>query len=114
VALLDVTRWPLPLLLAGAGLSAVGLAFVTVNLFAHAMANLAFLGRHGQIAVEEGALVQLAWLAAWGLVALALYLIFKICEAEIVFRYFKRVRRVDEGMAGRRQLRFRRNGGEDA
>jgi hypothetical protein len=58
--------------------------------------------------------VQAGELALWGLMALGLYLTFKICEVEIVFRYFRRVRRVDEGMAGRRKLRFRRDEGEDA
>jgi hypothetical protein len=43
MALLDVTRWPLVLLLAAAGLSAVAFAFVTVNLFTEAMANIAFV-----------------------------------------------------------------------
>ena len=68
-----------------------------------------FIAEHGQLALREGALVQLAELAFWGLLALLTYLAFKICEVELVFRYFRRAGRVTGGMSGRRQLRFRRD-----
>ena len=108
-----LTRWPLAALLALAGLAAVALAFLTVNLFGRAMANLSFLQRHGVVAVEEGALIQLAGLVVWGLAALIAYLLFKACEVEIIFRYFHWARNLDDGDAGRRQMRFRRKDMED-
>lgn len=79
----------MPLILSAAGLAAVAFAFVTVNLFAQAMANLRFIERHGWEALRSGALVQLAELAGWGLLALLAYLLFKLCEVELVTRYFR-------------------------
>lgn len=106
--LINLTRWPALAVIGLAGLSAVALAFISVNLFAIAMANLDFIQRHGLVALREGALVQLLQLTGTGLVALTCYLVFKICEAELVFRYFRWAGRVEAGMTGRRQLRFRR------
>ena len=87
--LLNVTRWPALAVIVLAGLSAVAFAFISVNLFALAMANLGFIQRHGAVALREGALVQLLQLAGTGVLALTCYLAFKICEAELVFRYFR-------------------------
>lgn len=109
MGVLDVTRWPLGVLLVGAGASAAAFAFITVNLFAEAMANIAFIAEHRWLALRLGGLVQLVELSLWGLLALLTYLAFKICEVELVFRYFRRVGRVTGGMSGRRQLRFRRD-----
>lgn len=106
--MLNVTRWPALAVIVLAGLSAVAFAFISVNLFALAMANLGFIQRHGAVALREGALVQLLQLAGTGVLALTCYLAFKICEAELVFRYFRWAGRVEAGMTGRRQLRFRR------
>ena len=86
----------------------MALAFLSVNLFARAMANFDFIQRHGWVAVESGALVQLAGLIGWGLMALLAYLIFKACEVELVFRYFHWARDLEGGVEGRRQMRFRR------
>lgn len=109
---LNLTRWPWLAVLALAGGSAVGLAFLSVNLFARAMANVDFIQRHGWVAVEEGALIQMAGLLGWGLAALFAYLVFKACEVELVFRYFQWARDLDAGMEGRRQMRFRRKDAE--
>jgi hypothetical protein len=106
--LLNITRWPSPLIFLAAGLSALALAFLTVNLFTQAMANIAFIERHGREALAEGALVQSAQLAGWGALALVALLVFRACEVELVFRYFLWAGRVGEGMEGRRALRFRR------
>ena len=108
MGLFDVTRWPAVLLFAGAGLAAVALAFVTVNLFAETMAAFAFVGRHGAEALAVGAARQLVELAGWGALALCAYLGFKVCEVELVFRYFRWAGRT----SSRRAMRFRREEGE--
>ena len=110
--MINLTRWPWAAVLALAGASAVALAFLSVNLFSRAMANLDFIQRHGWVAVQEGALLQLAGLVVWGLCALGVYLVFKACEVELVFRYFQKARDLDEGVEGRRQMRFRRKDAE--
>ena len=107
--MLNLTRWPGLLVFALAGLAAVGLAFVSVNLFAEAMANIDFIQRHGRTALQTGALVQMAELILWGSLALVQYLIFKLCEVELVFRYFRWAGRVGSGSAGRSAVRLRRN-----
>lgn len=112
MGVLEVTRWPGALLFAVAGLSAVVFAFVTVNLFALAMANLSFIERHGLAAIREGALIQLAGLVAWGVLALAAYLVFKICEVELTFRYFRWAGRGAEA-ENHKALRFRRETEQD-
>lgn len=113
MALFNLARWPVVLVFALGGGAAVAFAFVTVNLFSETMASLAFVERHGWLALREGALVQLAILSAWGALALMLYLLFKACEVELVFRYFQWARDLDDGMEGRRSLRFRRKPPED-
>lgn len=85
--LFNVTRWPGLLVFATAGAMTVSFAFITVNLFSTAMANLSFIQRHGWMAVAQGALWQLAGLIFWGFLALLSYVIFKICETELVIRY---------------------------
>lgn len=70
-----------------AGASAVSFAFITVNLFAQAMANLDFIQRHGLVAIQEGALLQLGQLTFWGILALINFLVFKACEVELLYRY---------------------------
>ena len=106
--MLNLTRWPVIFVFALAGLSAVALTFTSVNLFAETMANFAFIQRHGLVAIKEGALVQLAELTFWGGTALAAYLVFKVCEVELVFRYFHWAGRVKAGEEGRRKVRLRR------
>lgn len=84
---LRLTTWPSTALFAIAGLAAAIFAFVTVNLFAQAMASTAFLGEHGWVAVKFGALWQVAELIVWGALALGSWLVFKIAENELVSRY---------------------------
>lgn len=85
--ILDLTRWPVVLVVIGAGFCAAALAFVSFNLFQVAMANAAFLARYGWLAVMEGALWQLATLVLSGTFALFCYFGFKLCENELVQRY---------------------------
>lgn len=62
-------------------------AFVTVNLFSQAAANLGFFRKFGWEAVRHGALWQLGELLLWGAVALLCWLVFKICEQVLEDRY---------------------------
>lgn len=87
LGVLDLSRWPWPLVLTLAGGSATVLAFATLNLFAEAMANLTFVRRHGWMAFEVGAGRQAAGLVLAGGIALAAYLVFKFCEVELSIRY---------------------------
>ena len=111
----DLGRWPAILVFALAGATAVAFAFVTVNLFAQAMANVDFIRRHGLMAIEEGALVQLGGLVGWGLLALVTFLAFKACEVELLFRYHAWAERRRDGAGdgadnagARRRFRMRR------
>lgn len=110
--LVNMTRWPVWLVFVVAGLSAVGLAFVTVNLFGYAMANLGFIAEFGWLALQLGAAVQLMQLIAWGALALIVFLIFRASEIELLYRYFKWAGqgREMEGDETRRKMRFRRDG----
>ena len=83
----NITRWPAVAVLGLAGLMAVGLAFVSVNLLSHGMANLSLIRRHGLLALREGAALQLGELAAAGLLAMLCYFGFKFCEVELSVRY---------------------------
>ncbi len=87
MALFDLSRWPGIVVFVFAGATAVAFAFITANLFSQAMANLNFIQRHGLVAIQEGALVQLAQLIFWGILALLTFLAFKACEVELLYRY---------------------------
>ena len=93
--LINVAQWPAIVVFLAAGALAVIFAFVTVNLFTVTKANIDFIKRHGALAISEGALVQLAGLILWGLVALATWVGFKICETELIARYRRWVARGD-------------------
>ena len=85
--IVNITRWPLALVFLGAGMTATVLAFASINLFVHAIANLRFLRSGGWDAVRLGALWQTAELALYGTVVLINWLGFKIFESEITVRY---------------------------
>lgn len=85
---LDLKRWPTILVFLLAGGVATGFAFVTVNLFTYAMANVGFIKKHGIDAIRHGALWQVAELTMWGALALFYWVTFKICEHVLVARYF--------------------------
>lgn len=72
-----------------AGSAGAVFAFVTVNLFTQAMASLRFLRDHGWDAVRVGALWQVGELLLWGCLALACWLVFKICENDLQNRYVR-------------------------
>ncbi len=71
--------------LAGVSLAVVG--YATVNLLTLSMANLNFLREHGLAAVMTGGLVQTLQILLSGTVALVFFLVYKICESELIARY---------------------------
>ena len=85
--LFQVSRYPAVLVFLLAGLSAVIVAYASFNLLTISMANLHFIQAHGWLALRSGALIQLLGIAFYGVIALAFFLIFKICESELVLRY---------------------------
>lgn len=87
MALFDLTKWPTVFIFLLAGLVAACFAFVTANLFTEAMANTDFIRKFGLEAIRHGALIQIFELAAWGAMALLLWLVFKICEQILRDRY---------------------------
>ncbi|WP_300531546.1 hypothetical protein [uncultured Mameliella sp.] len=93
--LFNLTRWPTPSVFLLAGGTAATFAFVTVNLFSQAMASLAFLRKFGWTAIQHGALWQVGELILWGSLALACWLVFKICERVLEDRYFDWAHRRD-------------------
>lgn len=87
MALFNLTRWPSVLVFLLAGMTAITFAFVTVNLFSQAMANVDFLRKFGAEAIRHGALVQVVELCFWGGLALICWVVFKTCEQILVERY---------------------------
>ena len=85
--LFQVSRYPAVLVFVLAGFSAVIVAYASFNLLTISMANLHFIQAHGWLALRSGALIQLLGIAFYGVIALAFFLIFKICESELVLRY---------------------------
>ncbi|GHD66528.1 hypothetical protein [Jeongeupia chitinilytica] len=64
--------------------SFIGFGAVSVNLVMLLSANLNLLWQHGWLAVMNGAIEQLAELLLHGVLALLLYLVFKLCEKLLV------------------------------
>ncbi|MGJ8584671.1 MAG: hypothetical protein ACSHXD_11290 [Marinosulfonomonas sp.] len=87
MSLFNLTRWPSILIFLLAGAATVIFAFVTVNLFSYAMANVGFLRKAGFDAIRHGALIQVVELMFWGGIALVCWVVFKICEHILVERY---------------------------
>lgn len=83
----QVSAYPGLLVFALCGASLAAVAYASVNLFSMSMANLAFLREHGWLAVTSGGLVQLLEIAFTGAIALAFFLVYKVCEGELVARY---------------------------
>ncbi|MEM8980688.1 MAG: hypothetical protein AAGD04_14465 [Pseudomonadota bacterium] len=96
--LINITRWPSIGVFILAGVVGVVFAFVTVNLFTQAMANVEFLQRAGFEALRHGALWQVLELVIYGAIALLCWVIFKICEQVLEDRYLAWAQE-DEGQA---------------
>ena len=81
LAFLRAHRFLTFLLMSG---SFVTFGITAVNLFFVFKANLDFLAAHGRMALEEGGLLQLLQLLLASLLAMAFYLLFKVCEKVLV------------------------------
>jgi len=84
-----VRRYPTIVVFLIAGAFAIVLAYATLNLVQVGMANIRFLREFGLTAVMEGALVQLAQIVVTAFMALISWIGFKICEGELIRRYFQ-------------------------
>lgn len=85
--LLKISRYPGILVFLMAGIAAIIVAYASLNLLNASMANLHFLREHGWLAVTSGGLVQLLVIILNGAIALLFFLVFKVCESELVLRY---------------------------
>ena len=85
--LFQISRYPSVLVFLLAGVSVVVFAFQTYNLLQMGMANLRYIREHGLLALQTGALIQLLQLMFFGAIALFFFLVFKVCESELVIRY---------------------------
>lgn len=81
------SAYPVSVLLLLLALAATVFAWVTLDLARVAIANFELLRSHGLLAVMHGGLWQTAEVAAKGAVSLALYLLFKACEREVIHRW---------------------------
>ena len=84
--LLNITRYPSLVIFFVAGASIMIVAFASYNLLQLGMANLRFVGEHGWQAIENGALLQMLQILGYGAVSLSSFIVFKICESELVQR----------------------------
>ncbi|MCB1431572.1 MAG: hypothetical protein KDK75_03810 [Alphaproteobacteria bacterium] len=86
-------RWLLPqtyhsaVLFFAMGVFGALTAWISFSLIHVAMENIRFLRMFGGVAIMEGGLTQLAEIIAYGLLSLAFYLCFKVCEVELVARW---------------------------
>jgi hypothetical protein len=71
-------------------LSFAGFSLITLEIFHMLSANLAYLGRDGVMALLDDGALQLAGLVGSVFVALACYLVFKLCERLLVDRFMAR------------------------
>jgi hypothetical protein len=84
---LILQNWHITALIAGMGLSAVFLAWTSVNLFSMAVANLALIRQYGAMALADGGFAQFIEISFDAFVSLLTFLLFKGCETEIVKRW---------------------------
>ena len=72
------------------GLATGGFALCSFNLFELFHANFQLIATYGVMAAFDGGLLQLLELAAWGYLALALYVVFKGCLDGLLHRIMAR------------------------
>ncbi|MGX9353745.1 hypothetical protein ACS3SW_00880 [Roseobacteraceae bacterium S113] len=87
VRLFNLLRWPSWAVIWLAGATGAGLAVLTVNLLSRAKAAFGFIADHGWIAIQYGALWQVAELVVWGAGVLLCFMAFKVCEQILTDRY---------------------------
>jgi hypothetical protein len=69
------------------GLCSIALAWLSLGLFAMAMANVDYLTMHGLMAIMDGGLLPLIWIGLKAALALVFYLGFKGIEHELLIRW---------------------------
>ena len=68
------------------GVAAGGLALSSLNLLALFQANLNLVATYGAMAAFDGGVLQFIELTGWGYLALAFYVIFKVCADGLLHR----------------------------
>lgn len=85
--LLSISRYPAWAVFVIAGLAAAAVALGSLNLLTSGLALLRFVREHGWTAVMMGGWRQMIEIVLYGGVSLAFFLLFKICESDLVLRY---------------------------
>lgn len=75
--------------------SFLAFGYFTIDLVQLLSSNASFLVRHGWLAVMSGGLLQLGELTLTALLAMAFYLVFKLCEQTLLQRLSSERRVVD-------------------
>jgi len=70
-----------------AGLAVVVVTLSSLNLLTSGLALLRFVQQHGWTAIMVGGWRQMLEIAGYGAVSLSFYLLFKVCETELLIRY---------------------------
>ena len=68
------------------GIAAGGFALCSFNLLYLFQANFNLIATYGAMAAFDGGILQLIELAAWGYIALACYVVFKVCADGVLRR----------------------------
>lgn len=85
--LFRISGYPAILVFVIAGVSVVILTLSSLNLLTSGLALLRFVREHGWTAIMVGDWRQLIEIIGYGILSLCFYLLFKICESELVIRY---------------------------
>ncbi|WP_375687920.1 hypothetical protein [Pseudooceanicola sp. LIPI14-2-Ac024] len=85
--LLSISRYPAIVVFVIAAVSAAAVALGSLNLLTSGLALLRFVREHGWTAIMVGGWRQVVEIALYGCVSLAFFLLFKICESDLVIRY---------------------------
>ncbi|NQD92185.1 hypothetical protein HP532_05890 [Pseudomonas sp. CrR25] len=75
--------------------SFLGFGYLTIDLVYLLSSNAAFILKHGWLALMSGGLLQLGELTLIALLAMACYLLFKLCEQALLQRLAGSARKVD-------------------
>lgn len=76
--------------------SFVFFGYLTIDLVHLLSSNAAFIVKHGWLALMSGGLLQLGELTLTALLAMACYLLFKLCEQVLLQRLSSRARSIEE------------------
>ena len=76
--------------------SFVFFGYFTIDLVHLLSSNAAFIVRHGWLALKSGGLQQLGELSLLALLAMACYLLFKLCEQVLLQRLSNSARSIEE------------------